>query len=79
MTMPPFGIVIRVLPPAYGTVWLGGIPYYYANNVYVSYLSVVIAQSGMLGSESNLLLLRNRRLAAINRLLKNIAGRWDTP
>jgi hypothetical protein len=31
---PPFGIVVPVLPPYYTTVWIGGIPYYYANGVY---------------------------------------------
>lgn len=31
---PPPGIVVPVLPPAYSTVWVGGVPYYYANDVY---------------------------------------------
>jgi hypothetical protein len=31
---PPVGIVVPVLPPAYTTVWGGGVPYYYANDVY---------------------------------------------
>lgn len=31
---PPIGIVVPILPPFYTTVWLGGIPYYYANDVY---------------------------------------------
>ena len=43
----------------------------------VSYLNVVIAQTAALTSESSLLSLRNRQLAAVNQLLKNIAGRWD--
>jgi hypothetical protein len=34
---PPVGLVIGVLPPFYSTVWFGGIPYYYANNVYYSW------------------------------------------
>jgi hypothetical protein len=34
---PPVGLVIGVLPPYYSTVWFGGIPYYYANNVYYSW------------------------------------------
>ena len=34
VVMPPFGMVIPVLPPYYTTVWIGGIPYYYANGVY---------------------------------------------
>jgi hypothetical protein len=33
---PPVGIVVPVLPPAYSTVWVGGFPYYYANDVYYS-------------------------------------------
>lgn len=43
----------------------------------VSYLNVVTAQSAALGSESTLLAVRNRQLAALNQLLKNIAGRWE--
>ncbi len=43
----------------------------------VSYLNVIVAQTSVLGSESNLLGIRNRRLAAVNQLLKNIAGRWE--
>ena len=31
---PPFGIVVPFLPPYYTTIWVGGIPYYYANEVY---------------------------------------------
>jgi len=31
---PPSGVVISVLPPYYATVWFGGVPYYYADNVY---------------------------------------------
>jgi hypothetical protein len=31
---PPPGIVVPVLPPAYATVWVGGVPYYYANDIY---------------------------------------------
>ena len=31
---PPIGIVVPVLPPAYATLWLGGVPYYYANDIY---------------------------------------------
>jgi len=42
-----------------------------------SYLNVVVAQTAALNSESSLLAVRNRQLAAINLLLKNIAGRWD--
>jgi hypothetical protein len=31
---PPFGIGIPVLPPFYTTIWVGGIPYYYADDTY---------------------------------------------
>jgi hypothetical protein len=34
---PPFGAVVPVLPPFYTTIWAGGIPYYYANNVYYTW------------------------------------------
>jgi hypothetical protein len=34
---PPRGLVISVLPPYYSTVWFGGIPYYYADNVYYTW------------------------------------------
>ncbi|MEI8171371.1 MAG: efflux transporter outer membrane subunit [Rhodoferax sp.] len=43
----------------------------------VSYLNVVVAQTAALGVESNLFGVRNRQLAAVNQLLKNIAGRWE--
>ncbi len=43
----------------------------------VSYLNVVVAQAAALNSENNLLSVRNRQLAAVNQLLKNIAGRWQ--
>ncbi len=43
----------------------------------VSYLNVVTAQTAALTSESSLLTVRNRQLAAVNQLLKNIAGRWQ--
>ena len=43
----------------------------------VSYLNVVLAQTAALSSENNLLSVRNRQLAAVNQLLKNIAGRWQ--
>jgi NodT family efflux transporter outer membrane factor (OMF) lipoprotein len=44
----------------------------------VSFLNVVIAQNAVFSSESNLLNVRNRQLAAVNLLLKNIAGRWES-
>jgi hypothetical protein len=31
---PPVGLFLTVLPPFYTTVWFGGVPYYYANDVY---------------------------------------------
>jgi hypothetical protein len=34
---PPAGLVIAALPPYYSTVWFGGAPYYYADNVYYSW------------------------------------------
>lgn len=43
----------------------------------VSYLNVVTAQASALNSEVSLLSVRNRQLAAVNQLLKNIAGRWE--
>ncbi len=43
----------------------------------MSYLNVVSAQTAALGSESSWLGVRNRQLAALNQLLKNVAGRWD--
>jgi outer membrane protein TolC len=38
---------------------------------------VATAQAAALNSESSLLSVRNRQLAAVNQLLKNIAGRWQ--
>jgi outer membrane protein TolC len=43
----------------------------------VSYLSVVTAQNAALSAESTSLSVRNRQLAAVNLLLKNVAGRWQ--
>ena len=43
----------------------------------VSYINVSAAQSSALNAEVTLLTLRNRQLAAVNTLLKNIAGRWN--
>ena len=31
---PPIGVFVPILPPFYTTVWIGGIPYYYANDAY---------------------------------------------
>ena len=45
----------------------------------VSYLNVVTAQTAALSSERAVLDARSRRLTALNQLLKNIAGRWESP
>jgi outer membrane protein TolC len=42
----------------------------------VSYLNVVTAQTTTLNTEQSLLSVRNRRLVAVNQLLKNLAGQW---
>lgn len=34
VSAPPFGIVVPLLPAAYATMWIGGMPYYHANGVY---------------------------------------------
>jgi len=31
---PPIGLFVPILPPYFTTVWLGGFPYYYANDTY---------------------------------------------
>jgi hypothetical protein len=31
---PPLGIFLPILPPDYVTLWMGGVPYYYADGVY---------------------------------------------
>jgi NodT family efflux transporter outer membrane factor (OMF) lipoprotein len=43
----------------------------------VSYLNVVSAQTAALTIENSLLIVQNRQLAAVNQILKNIAGRWE--
>jgi NodT family efflux transporter outer membrane factor (OMF) lipoprotein len=43
----------------------------------VGYLNVSTAQSAALNTEATLVTVRNRQLAAVNTLLKNIAGRWE--
>ncbi|MCK5831856.1 MAG: hypothetical protein KAH20_16300 [Methylococcales bacterium] len=37
VVIPPFGIVVPTLPPFYTTLWVGNIPYYYANDVYYTW------------------------------------------
>lgn len=34
---PPIGLFIPILPPFYTTLWFGGLPYYYANDVYYAW------------------------------------------
>lgn len=34
VTVPPIGIVVPFLPSFYTTLWISGVPYYYANDVY---------------------------------------------
>jgi hypothetical protein len=31
---PPIGVFVPILPPYYTTLWVGGVPYYYANDTY---------------------------------------------
>jgi hypothetical protein len=33
----PVGLFLPVLPPYYTTIWLGGVPYYYANDAYYTW------------------------------------------
>ncbi len=51
------------------------------NNQYragtVAYLNVLSAQATVLSARRSLIDVRNRRLAAVNTLLKNVAGRWQ--
>ena len=37
VVVPPIGIVVPILPPFYTTIWFGGVPYYYANDVYYTW------------------------------------------
>ncbi len=34
VVQPPLGIFLPVLPPTYATIWVGNVPYYYADGVY---------------------------------------------
>lgn len=51
------------------------------NNQYragtVGYLNVITAQATVLSAQRSLIDVRSRRLAAVNTLLKNVAGRWE--
>lgn len=35
---PPIGITVPILPPFYTTIWVSGVPYYYADGVYYRWL-----------------------------------------
>ncbi|QNP48114.1 efflux transporter outer membrane subunit [Diaphorobacter aerolatus] len=54
-----------------------------ANNQYkagiVTYLNVLSAQTTVLSAERSLIDVQNRRLAAVNTLLKNVAGSFEEP
>ena len=43
----------------------------------VAYLNVLSAQTTVLGAQNSLNSVKNRRLTAVNTLLKNVAGRWE--
>ncbi len=43
----------------------------------VNYLNVTTANIGVLNAQSSVLALKNSQLAALNVLLKNVAGRWE--
>ena len=43
----------------------------------VGYLNVITAQASMLSAQRSLIDVRSRRLAAVNTLLKNVAGSWQ--
>lgn len=43
----------------------------------VGYLNVLAAQTTVLSSQRSLIDVKSRRLAAVNALLKNVAGRWE--
>ena len=42
----------------------------------VGYLNVITAQASVLSSQRSLIDVKNRRLASVNTLLKNVAGSW---
>lgn len=37
VTAPPIGLGIAILPPYYTTLWVGDVPYYYADDVYYAW------------------------------------------
>ena len=45
--------------------------------VMMGYLNVITAQASMLSAQRSLIDVRSRRLAAVNTLLKNVAGSWQ--
>lgn len=38
VTHPPIGMIVTLLPPFATPVWVGDVPYYYANDIYYRYL-----------------------------------------
>jgi hypothetical protein len=34
---PPYHVLVPMLPPFYTTIWSGGLPYYYANDIYYAW------------------------------------------
>jgi hypothetical protein len=37
IVVPPVGLFVPFLPPYYATIWLRGVPYYYANEIYYAH------------------------------------------
>jgi hypothetical protein len=37
VALPPVGVFVPILPPYYSTIWVRGVPYYYANEVYYAH------------------------------------------
>ena len=37
VVLPPIGLFLPFLPPYYSTIWVRGVPYYYANEVYYAH------------------------------------------
>ena len=37
VVVPPIGLFVPVLPPYYATIWISGVPYYYANETYYAH------------------------------------------
>jgi hypothetical protein len=43
--VPPIGLFVPFLPPYYATIWLRGVPYYYANEVYYAHRGAATSSS----------------------------------